>query len=312
LTNRTFDTGIGVHRGAFDAPALRVIPGVVGWTLSDVIGFFLLGAPVTTPETRERFQTDAAYIATRAALRAQDSPDGTEMASGAGGLSFAGIGSNSVYARGGPGVPPSGYSDPLLPWGLSDADPQVEERKQALNLTFADAHAADRCLELTHADLDDYRDAARDAAAGSDPELAAAALGQCVQMVAPHLRFGVEGNHDASREAFCALVAPGTGGLVYTGEDPDEFTGLEPKDLESLRAAARDFCQRVDECGFPPDELPPGSYQLSCQDCTMAGALLGCSCRRINGEFQNTQLDVGGCRSEPSNTDGSLVCNPCP
>jgi len=252
VTNSSFHTGIGVHHGAFADPATLLIPGIVGWTMSDMVGFFVLDAPVTTPEVRERFQTDVGYVATLAGHYARIRPDGTEMASGArpagapaasgGGLSLAGVGSNSVYARGGPGVPPSGYSDPLLPWGLTDPDPAQQERKQALNLTFADAHAADRCQELQAADLQAYVDAAQQAA-GGDPELAEAACGQCVQMIAPHLRFGVEGSHDANREAFCALVAeaPFAPAFLYTGE-AGPFTGAEPGDLASLRSAARARC----------------------------------------------------------------------
>jgi hypothetical protein len=265
VTNLAFETGIGVHKGAFDGPAIPLIPGVVGWTLSDILGFFLLDAPVTTPEVRERFQTDAGYTATLAALRGQFSPDGTEMAAG-GAPSLAGIGPNSQYARGGPGEPPSAYSDPLLPWGLSDPDPQVEERKQALNLTFADAHAADRCGDLTQADLDAYVEAARAAAAGGDPELEQASCGQCVQMVAPHLRFGVEGNHDASREAFCALApeTPFAPAFLYTEEDPGTFTGTEDASLDALLEAAEVRCGCGDvTVSIDPVAvaLPPGGTQ---------------------------------------------------
>ncbi len=64
-------------------------------------------------------------------------------------------------------------------------------------------------------------------------------------------------------------------------------------------------------CGFPPDVVPPGSYALSCTACTMTGTVLGCSCRRIDGEFQSTQLDVGSCRTEPANSNGVLECTRC-
>jgi hypothetical protein len=242
VTNRSFNTGFGVHRGPFDGPAIALIPGVVGWTLGEVLGFFVVGSPLMAPLDFDRFRIDAGFVSALSAWRARFSPDETGMASGAEGLELVGIGANSVYARGGPGVPPASYSDPLLPWNLSDPDARVEERKQILNLTFADAHAADRCAELDEADLLAYVDAAQQAA-GGDPELAEAACGQCVQMVAPQLRFGVEGSHDANREAFCALVAeaPLAPAFLYTGEE-GPFTGTEPDDLASLRSAARARC----------------------------------------------------------------------
>jgi hypothetical protein len=311
VTNGAYDAGLGVHQGAFDDPPLRVLGGPFAWTLGNALGDFLLGAPQMSARVQRDFQRDIGYVATLAAIRRLSNPDDVELSSGQV-PRLAGIGPNSQYARGGPGSPPAGYADPLLPWTLRHADPLVEQRQQALHLTFADAHAADRCLELTHADLDDYRDAVAEAGQSGDPEREIAALGQCVQMVAPHLRFGVEGDHDARREAFCALAAPGGAEFVYTGEDPDDFTGVEPTDLPSLRAAATEFCQSGEACGFPPDALPPGSYQLSCEGCAMNGTLLGCSCRRIDATLQATQLDVGDCRSQPSNDDGSLRCTPCP
>jgi hypothetical protein len=68
-----------------------------------------------------------------------------------------------------------------------------------------------------------------------------------------------------------------------------------------------------DECGFPPNALPPGSYAVSCESCTVAGTVLGCSCRRIDGEFQSTQIDVANCRTDRdvSNDDGVLRCAAC-
>lgn len=245
VTNRGYDTGLGVHQGSFAGPRVKVLEGVTAWTLASILGNFLLGAPQMTPQVEQDFQRDIGFVQTLARIRRNTHPDDAFLAAGEA-PSLAGIGPNSQYARGGPGVPPAGYSDPLLPWGLSDPDSQVEERKQTLNLTFADAHAADRCADFSEADLEAYVDAARDAAAGGDPEAAEAACGQCVQLVAPHLRFGVEGDHDPNREAFCALVAepPLQPAFLYTGEDP-VFTGSEPTDLASLQAAARARCCTV-------------------------------------------------------------------
>ncbi len=252
-------------------------------------------------------------------LRAQDDPDGTSMASGAEGMTLAGIGSNSDYARGGSGVSPSGYADPLLPWGLSDPDPAIEEREQALNLTFADAHAADRCRDLTQADLEAYVDAARSAAGGGDPLIAEAACGQCVQMVAPHLRFGVEGNHDPAREAFCALAAgpPFQPAFFYTGEDPPS---PGPDTLDALRAAARTRCCTgggsdlaglwggtctvfVDE---PGDDLPPEAFDcelnLAVDGADLSGDLEFCGAGTVlfsatqSGEaLVSVVIDEGDC-----------------
>jgi hypothetical protein len=67
------------------------------------------------------------------------------------------------------------------------------------------------------------------------------------------------------------------------------------------------------ECGaFPPNTLPAGSYQLTCTNCSVSGCVLGCQCRRINGTFNSTSLDLGGCAFGPDipNLNGVLTCTP--
>jgi hypothetical protein len=64
-------------------------------------------------------------------------------------------------------------------------------------------------------------------------------------------------------------------------------------------------------CGFPPDQPPPGSYSGSCESCSVAGTVLTCSCLRIDGNFQEAQIDFSTCRTPIANTDGVLTCEPC-
>jgi hypothetical protein len=242
VTNLGFDTGLGVHRGAFDEPAELLFDGPSAWALANVLGKFLLDAPQMTENVKLEFQRDVAYNVTEARMKRLAAPNGIELASGRL-WSLAGIGPNREYARGGPGVPPASYSDPLLPWSLSESDLVLAERKEALHLTFADAHAADRCDDFTDADLAAYRAAVADAPT-EDPEVEPARCGQCARMLAPHLRFGTEQAHDPLREAFCAFAAepPVAPAFVYTGEDASQFTGVEPRDLEALLEAAATVC----------------------------------------------------------------------
>ena len=89
------------------------------------------------------------------------------------------------------------------------------------------------------ADHDVYRSEVELAQDEGDPEVLEARCSQCAQLVAPHLRFGVEGNHDPLREAFCAFVTPGGAAFVYTEEAPATFTGNEETSFEASREAAR-------------------------------------------------------------------------
>jgi T5SS/PEP-CTERM-associated repeat protein len=68
---------------------------------------------------------------------------------------------------------------------------------------------------------------------------------------------------------------------------------------------------RAEACGFPAGALPPGSYALSCTNCTVQGTTLTCDCLRINQTFNQTSLDIADCRTDPANTDGVLVCDRC-
>lgn len=300
-TNQALGIGFGLHVGTSpdQVPMLEVAPeefidvfgvdqvtgddgelnngvlpiGVLVWALSEFAP--RVGLPPLDTVTANRFRRDAARAATLAATRGADPETGllTDLASG--GLPpLAGIRPNASFAR----QVPSTYIDPPLPWGLFEAGPEGE-RREALALTFADAHATDRCLALTTADLEGYR-AAVDVA-GTDEARRAAACGQCELMVAPHLRFGVAGNHDVRREALCEFLAPGVASFVFTDEDPASFTGTEPTDRAALERAARTWCG----CGDPCDLEFDGSTSL-----TAVAQLPAFECvRRIRGN-----LFIGG------------------
>lgn len=81
--------------------------------------------------------------------------------------------------------------------------------------------------------------------------------------------------------------------------------------LVALLLVSVPLAVHADPCGFPPNELPPGSYIASCDNCTVQGPLLTCDCLRIDQTLSRTTLDITNCRSDPANTNGVLVCDPC-
>jgi T5SS/PEP-CTERM-associated repeat protein len=68
---------------------------------------------------------------------------------------------------------------------------------------------------------------------------------------------------------------------------------------------------RAEACGFPPDTLPPGSYRASCSNCSADGGILVCDCLTIGQVLNRTSLDITNCKTDPANTNGVLVCDPC-
>jgi hypothetical protein len=251
-TNKALALGCGIHQGA--APGQqRLLPGgitsILFWALADAEA---RGLPPLGPELTLAFQTDAAYACTLA-MAAGLVPivqDQTNLASG--GLpSIAGVQPNSAYAQGGAGDPPTSWADPELPWSLEEVDPAIRERNEALNLTFADAHAADRCHDQSEADLLELRNQVDVGNAGGDLAVMDARCGQCVQQVAPHLRRGPFGDHDPNREAFCALAGVPGAAFVYSDEDPSTFPGA-PIGFPALRTATRAWCH----CDGAPTPTP--------------------------------------------------------
>jgi hypothetical protein len=260
-TNRAMAEGCGVHNG--EAPdAFRFLP-VAGALPGDpdyfqdalqpllftqlTIAPLVAGAPILwNPVVLNRFRTDASHACASAIAHAADPAHtyGTDLASG--GLPpLAGIRRNADYARGNAAarIPPAFYADPFPPWSLREVENGLAPRKEVLNLFFADANAAERCRDLSPTDLDDYVAAVQSARdEGADDETIEARCGQCIQMIAPHLRHGRLGDHDFRREAFCQLVAPGDTAFIYTEQDPASFTGSEPLTHDSLRQAARALC----------------------------------------------------------------------
>jgi hypothetical protein len=54
---------------------------------------------------------------------------------------------------------------------------------------------------------------------------------------------------------------------------------------------------------------PQGSYLGSCTHVRMHGDRLVAQCRRINGAWDRTALDVAGCSGDIANLNGHLSCN---
>jgi hypothetical protein len=58
-------------------------------------------------------------------------------------------------------------------------------------------------------------------------------------------------------------------------------------DVPDLALFRKETITRTKSCLFPPDQLPPGSYQFSCESCEVQGTTLSCQCRRIDDELVN-------------------------
>ena len=54
--------------------------------------------------------------------------------------------------------------------------------------------------------------------------------------------------------------------------------------------------------------LPAGSYRDSCRDFSVEKNRLGARCRRKNGNWQDTDIDLSRCKAPIRNDDGRLVC----
>src|SRR5215467_4771556 len=54
---------------------------------------------------------------------------------------------------------------------------------------------------------------------------------------------------------------------------------------------------------------PQGSYLNSCTRVGMDGDRMFADCRRMDGSWQRTVLDVGRCSGDIGNLDGRLTCN---
>jgi uncharacterized membrane protein len=266
VTNRALATGCGLHVGT--APnAIPLVDSAVAQILPFALAHIeLFGLPPLSPGTAEAFRRDAAFACTLAEAAAR-MPGLSPTFAASGGLpALAGVKPNSDYLQGSasPPTPPASFADPFLPWNLDETDSAALQKKEALALTFLDAHSADRCSELSAPELEGYvADATQASQGGESPEAAEARCSQCASMIAPHLRFGAEGSHDPRREALCSYVNPGAA-FLYTEDAPVSFTGEEPTDLPSLLAAARVRCGCCDAADYIFTRLgiPPGDSEV--------------------------------------------------
>lgn len=259
--NEAIMTGFGIHYGGWpdQVPVIGSTGAAWVWIAQYMVGMSYaevlssLSMPSLSIAQSAEFAYDAVLIGASLVLYGQDEElkTGTNMSemrvAGTDGvlgtaddeyLDLLGMLPNSHY----PGV--GEYADPALPWNLLDDDAEVADQEQALNLAFADAHAADRCDELGVEDLELYRTAV---ALGEDVEARVARCGQCVQMVVPHLRMGAEGSHDEDLEPLCH----------YVNEGPYLYTGALAGSL-SVTGAARDWCGCASRLAVLVDGAAPG------------------------------------------------------
>jgi CVNH domain-containing protein len=82
-------------------------------------------------------------------------------------------------------------------------------------------------------------------------------------------------------------------------------TSLDLRDCDRgiMNADGRLVCPRQETL-----RLPAGSYRESCRDFSVDEKRLGARCRRLNGEWRDTEIDLSRCKSPIRNDDGRLVC----
>ncbi len=227
-TNGALFSAFGLHFGEYPdqdhwfEPSIWGANALVAVTLDTAVS---LQVEPTTDEQEDAFRHDVGRLATQIAVEAFFNPDDTNLASG--GLHpVIGVQHNGAYAAP-PGDRPASWTDPPLPWGIGGLD-NDGQRAEFLNLGFAEAHAADRCDTLSEDDLYAYFQAVW-LAPGAER---AARCGQCVQMVAPHFRFGSPDDHDLDREPLCH----------YTATDPAFVYSWDPMPGLSAEAGATAWC----------------------------------------------------------------------
>ena len=69
----------------------------------------------------------------------------------------------------------------------------------------------------------------------------------------------------------------------------------------------------VGGCGYSPNEVPDGSFDNSCESCSVSAGSLSCQCFDLGGQLQSTSVDLTNCDADQdiSNQDGALRCVSC-
>jgi hypothetical protein len=69
----------------------------------------------------------------------------------------------------------------------------------------------------------------------------------------------------------------------------------------------------VDSCGYDPNTAPSGSYENSCESCSVSGGILTCQCLDLEGMLQTSGVFLANCDADVdiSNQDGELACVFC-
>jgi len=87
-----------------------------------------------------------------------------------------------------------------------------------------------------------------------------------------------------------------------------------PNQVGTATVTARDSANQTAAATATVTAPPPaGSYQLTCQSCTINGSAFSitCMCRTINGSLNQTSIIYGNCPgSSLTNNNGILVCGP--
>lgn len=214
-TNKALSTGFQFHTIGTAPNSIAPLPDAIFAVLLasslPPVSFFG-GGVLLDPVQYDTYRANLLLNFANVKLRGIFSPESTSLATG-GMLSLLGDEPNSIYERGGliDGSMPAAYVDPPLPWGLPS--PRVSSM-ELLHLGFAEAHQADRCLDVDLAELDGLQ---ADALSKQGTASFAAACGLCTQIATPLIRIGMNAtDYDADREPLCGYTAPGAD-FVYTG-----------------------------------------------------------------------------------------------
>ena len=231
-TNLALATGFQVHTlGVAPNSGVMISNADFANLLADMappILHHLGGTEELDPALAAQYRADILMNFSKIQLRAASDPSGTDLAEG----DLPPIlfdETNGSYERGGllDGGMPATYIDPPLPWDLSDS---LNIPVEILHLGFAEAHTADRCLDVTSAELEGLRTDV-EAKAGTDMQMAACGL--CAIMAEPLVRVGIDaGDYDVNREPLCGYTEPGAE-FIYT--DTYNVTGNDA-------SAARQWC----------------------------------------------------------------------
>ena len=191
--------------------AYRLHASLLMGPLLDLLNFYGNGGEALTALEWTSFTRDISNNTLHVMMEARLRPNKTNLAEGDV-LPLLEVRPNASWSVGGGGdveALPADYLD-IGDWGYDGAD----DRSWQINLGFLDSHAPDRCSSLGTTDLQDYINAV----ANADAEDRNVACSQCVALIAPHVRIGVDWeDYSQERAPLCEYINPNVA-FLYSGD----------------------------------------------------------------------------------------------